>query len=349
MSEKDFGYNGGKIGVKSVWTANRCESKRNKNSMRKFSFLIVIFILLIGGLAAWWINGTSPVNPSDHSQQSFEVTQGEGVRQIANELKTEGLVKDPIIFFLLIKQKGVGEKIQAGQFQLSPSMSAGKIADLLQVARDDLQVTIPEGKRAEEVAAILKEHLPNYQPSWEQQLLSQNGYLFPDTYSLHKNADILTIISTMEDNFSKKYAMLSEGATTNLTKIQIVTIASIVEREAKFPEDRPLVASVIINRLNAGMPLQVDATVQYAIGTANNWWPTLHDSGGNVAPTSPYNSYTNPGLPPTPISNPGVEALKAVISAPKTNYLFYVSDKSGHNHYEQTYDEQLADIKKYSL
>jgi UPF0755 protein len=315
--------------------------------MRKFSFLIVLLILIIGGLIAWWINGISPVNSSDHTMKSFEVTQGEGIRQIANELKAQGLVKDPIIFFLLIKQKGIGEKIQAGDFQLSTSMSAGKIADVLQIARDDIQVTIPEGKRAEEIAAILKNHVPNYQPSWEQQLVSQNGYLFPDTYSFHKDSDITTIISTMEDNFAKKYATISEGTTTTLTKAQIVTIASIVEREARFPEDRPLVASVIVNRLNSGMPLQVDATVQYAIGTASNWWPTLQDSGGNVAPTSPYNSYTNPGLPPTPISNPGVEALKAVITVPKTNYLFYVSDKSGHNHYEETYNEQLADIKKY--
>lgn len=349
MTERDFGYHTEKNETRPIWRGSRRESKHTTNSMKKFSFLIVLLVLIVGGLGAWWLNGVSPVNASDHTIQSFEVTQGEGIKQIANELKAQGLIKDPIIFFLLIKQKGVGEKIQAGDFKLSPSMSAGEIADGLQVARDDIQLTIPEGKRAEEVAAILKDHLPNYQSSWEPQLITQNGYLFPDTYSFHKDADIDTIISTMEDNFAKKYASLSEGTTTTLTKTQIVTIASIVEREAKFPEDRPLVASVIINRLNSGMPLQVDATVQYAIGTESNWWPTLPDSGGNVAPTSPYNSYTNPGLPPTPISNPGVEALKAVITVPKTNYLFYVSDRSGHNHYEQTYDEQLADIKKYGV
>jgi UPF0755 protein len=317
--------------------------------MRKFSFLIVLLILIIGGLGAWWINGIMPANTLDTKVQSFEVIQGEGVREIANALKSKGLIKDPIIFFLLIKQRGIGEKIQAGEFQLSPSMSAGKIADELQVATDDVRITIPEGKRAEEIAAIFKDHFPSYQVSWEQQLIAQNGYLFPDTYSFHKNSDITTIISTMEDNFAQKYAGISNGQSTNLTKAQIVTIASIVEREAKFPDDRPLVASVILNRLNASMPLQVDATVQYAIGTESNWWPTLTDSGGNVAPTSPYNSYTNTGLPPTPISNPGLEALKAVINAPQTNYLFYVSDKSGHNHYEQTYAQQLVDEQKYGL
>src|SRR6266404_2220325 len=153
--------------------------------MRKFSFLIVLLILVIGGLGAWWINGISPANPTYKNARTFEVTQGEGVRQIANDLKAQGLIKDPIIFFLLIKQKGVGEKIQAGEFQLSPSMSTGKIADVLQIATDDVRVTIPEGKRAEEIAAIFKDHFQNYQTSWDQLLISQNGYLFPDTYSFH--------------------------------------------------------------------------------------------------------------------------------------------------------------------
>src|SRR5258708_4281252 len=135
--------------------------------MKKFSFLIVLLVLIVGGLGAWWINGITPADPSNHNTQSFEVTQGEGVRQIANELKAQGLIKDPIIFFLLIKQKGVGEKIQAGEFQLSPSMSAGKIADVLQLATDDVRITIPEGKRAEEIAALFKDHFQGYQPSWD--------------------------------------------------------------------------------------------------------------------------------------------------------------------------------------
>lgn len=343
MSERDFGYSAERSGMSR-------RTAQNNNSMKKFSFLIVLLVLIIGGLGAWWINGIMPADPSNPKTQSFEVSQGEGVREIANNLKSQGLIKDPIIFFLLIKQKGVGEKIQAGEFQLSPSMSAGKIADELQLATDDVRVTIPEGKRAEEIAAIFKDRFQNYQPSWDQQLIAQNGYLFPDTYSFHKESDITTIISTMEDNFAKKYTVISNGQSTKLTKAQIVTIASIVEREAKFPQDRPLVASVILNRLNAGMPLQVDATVQYAIGSPSNWWPTLTDSGNNIAPSSPYNSYTNTGLPPTPISNPGVEALKAVINAPQTNYLYYVTDpKTGINHYEETGDEHNADIQKYGL
>jgi len=137
----------------------------------------------------------------------------------------------------------------------------------------------------------------------------------------------------------------------SLTKAQIVIIASIVEREAKFPQDRPLVASVILNRLNAGLPLQVDATGQYALGyqtDQKSWWKTdLTDADLQV--NSPYNTYLNTGLPPAPISNPGLEALKAVINAPQTNYLFYISDKNGNNHYEATADQHDADVKKYGL
>jgi len=317
--------------------------------MKRFFFLIVILVLILGGLGAWWINGTMPANSSDTKTQTFEVTQGENIREIANDLKAHGFIKDPIIFFLLIKQQGIGGKIQAGEFELSPSMSAGKIADVLQVAKNDIRITVPEGKRAEEVAVILKAHFPNYQDSWQQQLIANEGYLFPDTYSFDKGADIDTIVSTMENNFLKKYAEVSAGKKTNLTKAQVVTIASIVEREARYPEDRPLIASVIINRLNAGMALQVDSTVQFAIGSSANWWPTLPDSGGNVAPDSPYNTYTNPGLPPTPISNPGADSLAAVLNPPQTNYMYYISDKTGHTHYEVTYDEQKADIQKYGL
>jgi UPF0755 protein len=329
---------------------NKSRHRANK-FMRKFSFLIVLLILIIGGLCAWWINGLMPANSANTKMHTFEVSQGESVRQIANDLKSQGLINDPIIFFLLVKQKNLGEKLQAGEFQLSPSMSADKIAEVLQVARDDIRVTIPEGKRAEEIADILKAHFPSYQNSWEQQLIAQNGYLFPDTYSFDKNVDINTIISTMEDNFAKKYASIGDGQKSKLTKAQIVIIASIVEREAKYSVDRPLIASVILNRLNEGMPLQVDATVQYALGyqpDQNSWWKNgLTDA--DLQFNSPYNTYLNTGLPPTPISNPGLDSLQAVIHAPQTNYLFYVSDKTGHTHYEVTFDEQQADIAKYGI
>lgn len=318
--------------------------------MKKFSFLIVMLALIVGGVGAWWINGISPADPANTKQQSFSITKGEGVRQVANNLKEEGLIKDPVIFFLFLKQQGIDGKIQAGEFVLSPSMNASEIATELQSATDDVRVTVPEGKRAEEVADILSQYLPNYDESWRAKLIAQEGYLFPDTYSFPKDADIDMVITTMTNNFEEKYASIPAGInSTTLSKAEIVKIASLVEREAKHDEDRPIVASVILNRLNAGMSLDIDATVQYAIGNSSKWWPTLEDAARNIAPQSPYNTYTNPGLPPTPISNPGLAVLQAVINAPDTDYVYYITDKNGVNRYGRTLDEHNANIERYGL
>lgn len=317
--------------------------------MKKFSFLIVMLALIIGGIGAWWINGISPANPSDDSYKTFSIGKGEGVRQVANNLKAQGLIKDPVIFFLFVKQQGIDSKIQAGEFRLSPAMNASEVAKVLQVATDDLRITVPEGKRAEEVADILEEQFPNYEASWRQSLIAQEGYLFPDTYSFSKEATIDDIITTMTNNFEEKYASIPQGPNSNLSKEDIVKIASLVEREAKHDEDRPIVAGVIINRLEAGMSLDIDATVQYAIGTPAKWWPTLQDAARNIAPESPYNTYTNLGLPPTPISNPGLAVLQAVINAPDTEYVFYITDKTGTNRYGRTLEEHNANIERYGL
>lgn len=318
--------------------------------MKKFSFLIVMLALVIGGVGAWWINGTSPADPTDNAQKNFSITRGQGVRQVANNLKEEGLIKDPVVFFLFLKQQGLDGKVQAGEFLLSPSMNATEIAAALQAATNDVRVTIPEGKRAEEVADILKQYLPNYDESWRAQLIEQEGYLFPDTYSFPKEADIDLVISTMTGNFEEKYASIPAGRnSSSYSKEDIVKIASMVEREANNDEDRPIVAAVMINRIKAGMTLDIDATVQYAIGTSAKWWPTLNDSARNIAPDSPYNTYTNQGLPPTPISNPGLAVLQAVINAPDTEYVFYITDKNGINRYGRTLDEHNANIERYGL
>lgn len=305
--------------------------------------------LLVGGVGAWWINGTSPANPADTTQKSFSITKGAGVRQVANDLKEQGLIKDPVIFFLMLKQQGLDGKIQAGEFLLSPSMNANEIAAGLQMATNDVRITIPEGKRAEEVADILQQYLPNYDESWRAQLVAQEGYLFPDTYAFPKDADLAMVISTMTNTFEEKYASIPAGKNSNISKNDIVIIASMVEREAKNDQDRPMVAAVILNRIDAGMSLDIDATVQYAIGTSAKWWPKLEDSAKNIAPQSPYNTYTNPGLPPTPIANPGLAVIQAVIDAPDTEYVFYITDKNGVNRYGRTLEEHNNNIERYGL
>lgn len=325
-------------------------SRSHKGSTGFMKLFFIIVIIGIIGSFAWWNNGIAAVNTADTRTQSFTVEKGEGVRQIANDLKSKGLIKDPTLFYLLVKQQKAENKIQAGVFDLSPSMSASKIITVLQTATDDVRITVPEGKRAEEIIDILKKNFPTYQSSWDQILTANEGYLFPDTYSFAKDADGTTIVTAMKANFEKKYASIPNINSSKLTKNQIVIIASMVEREAKFQEDRPLVASVILNRLNKNMPLDIDATIQYALGKPGQWWPLLPDSGSNVLPNSLYNTYTHSGLPPTPISNPGFDVMAAVVNAPQTDYLFYITDpQTGRNVYAKTLQEHEANIKKYGL
>lgn len=317
--------------------------------MKKLVIGFSLIIIFFGFLMVWWKNGLSAPDNADKSQRIFAVHKGEGVREIANSLKKESLIKDPIVFFLLVRKLGLDGKIQAGDFRLSPSMSAIEIAQNLTHGTLDIWVTIPEGKRADEIADILKDKIPSYNDTWRIELDKNEGYLFPDTYLISKDADINSIISLMRNIFEKRYSTIPNN--NKLSKNEIVIVASLVEREAKFSNDRPLVASVILNRLNIGMALQIDATVQYALGLQEidkTWWKK-NLTKQDIKIDSPYNTYLNTGLPPTPISNPGLDVLKAVINPSITNYLYYISDSLGQNHYAKTIEEHNANIRKYGL
>jgi len=315
--------------------------------MRKLIILLFLIAFLLTGFLLWWVNGLRPVSKTDTSQKSFIVRKGAGIREISNNLKNEGLVRDSVIFFLLVKQQGLEKKIQAGSFRLSPSQSAEQIAKSLTIGTQDIWITVPEGKRAEEIAEILKESLPTYNDTWLPILIENEGYLFPDTYLFPKEATIELIVATMRNTFDSRFEEVENH--TNLSPEEIVILASLIEREARHQEDRPLVSSVMHNRLKIGMALEIDATVQYAIGTQNKWWPVLQDAARNIAPDSPYNTYRNTGLPPGPICNPGLAVMEAAANPADTDYLFYITDKTGTNRYARTNAEHNANIKKYGL
>lgn len=309
------------------------------------TLIIVLVIFLLG--IFWWQNGIFPVNKDDTSSKIFVVHKGEGVRATANNLKSHKLIRDPIVFFLLTKQSGLDKKIQAGDFRLSPSMSADKIAQALTHGTLDIWITIPEGQRAGQIAEALKNNMPKYEASWDSQLEENEGYLFPDTYLFPKDSDITTIISIMKGNFDNKFKEV-DLSKTKLSKQDLVILASLIEREARHDKDRNLVSSVIHNRLNAGMKLDIDATIQYAKGKIDGkWWRTI--TRDDYSFRSAYNTYLVAGLPPTPISNPGLLTLVAAANPAKTDYFFYFTDKNGVNHYYKTLDEQTAGIKKYGL
>src|SRR3990172_4945205 len=242
--------------------------------MKRSIIFLAVLLLSVGVAVLWWKNGNRAQDPTDKSSQIFVVGKGEGVREIANSLKTKGLIKDPIVFFLQTKRLGLDKELEAGDFRLSPSMSLPDIIQNLTHGTLDIWVTIPEGIRAEEIANILKKDIPSYKPDWREILATREGYLFPDTYLIPRDADISLVMSLLNNNFNKRYNGVNAEKTI-LSQKEIVTIASLVEREAKFAQDRPLVASVILNRLDLCMKLDIDATVQYALGYApdeKRWW-----------------------------------------------------------------------------
>jgi len=318
--------------------------------MKRIIIVLVILAVLAIILIFWWQRGLLPADSSNKTPQIFVVNKGEGVREIANNLKKQGLIKDPVVFFILAtKIDGIDKQIQAGDFRLNPSMNAQEVASNLTHGTLDIWVTITEGLRADEIADILKAKIPSYNESWRKELDQNEGYLFPDTYLIPRDADINLVISLFKNNFAKKFASVKNSKTSTLSDADTIIVASIIEREAAFNEDRPIVASVIVNRLNLGMALGIDPTIMYALGyqaDTKSWWKkdlTVDD----LAINSPYNTRKVVGLPPTPISNPGLSAIRAALNPASTNYLYYYSDSKGHLHFASTLEGHNANIKKY--
>jgi UPF0755 protein len=292
-----------------------------------------------------------PVNQNDKTTTIFVVKRGENLRGIIRNLYDQKLVRSRIVFFFVVKQLGIEKKIQAGDFRLSPSMDAYQIAETLTHGTLDVWVTIVEGLRKEEIAHLIGKELDI--PETEFIKIAREGYLFPDTYLLPKNTDVETIIRIFNENFQKKFSQqLVDQAKRNLNleQDQVLILASLVEREARYDFDRKKVASILVKRLKNDWPLQVDATVQYALGyqaKEKTWWKknlTFYD----LKIDSPYNTYKNTGLPPTPICNPGLASIKAVVEAdPDIEYWYYLSDKTGKMHYSKTLEEHNRNIEKY--
>lgn len=316
---------------------------------KKFFILFILLFVILTILFLWWYQATKPRNSQDITNKVFTVKKSETVRNIADRLENEGLIRSPVAFFLLSRFGGISQKIQAGDFHLNPSMNLQTIAESLTHGTVDTWIVIPEGWRNEEIARSLAKDLNI--PEKEFLMIAKEGYMFPDTYLFPQDASATTVSKTMMDNFNKKIdvKLRNQMNEKNLSLENVVTIASLVEREAKFDEDRPLIASVILNRLKENMKLDIDATIQYALGYQSDrktWWKqnlTVDDLGLD----SPYNTYTHAGLPPTPIANPGLEAIQSVINAQSTPYIFYIADKTGKSHFAKTLEEHNFNIQKY--
>jgi len=313
--------------------------------------LLVVFILLLiflSGGFIWWSRGQLPVDKKNTEEKIFVIQKGAPIREIGNTLKSEGLIRDPVVFFLSLKLQGKDRNIQAGSYRLSPSMSVPQILDNLEHGTLDIWITIPEGLRAEEIAAILKEKLGTYDDSWIPELKKNEGYLFPETYLIPQTAGLSDVLGILEATFNQKITEV--GLAPDSSELnKILTIASLIEREALFEDDQHLISSVIYNRLEIGMPLQIDATVQYALGYSDSekkWW-RRNLTQSDLKTPSLYNTYEKTGLPPGPIANPGIRAIEAAQNPESSDYLFYLHDANGHAHFAKDLDGHNENIQKY--
>lgn len=316
--------------------------------LRKFSFLLILLSFILVLIFAWWSQATGPVDSANKSLQIFVIPQGQETVEIIEGLKEEGLIKSPLAFKIFLLKENLWGKLQAGDFRLSPSMSARKLAFTLIEGRIDVWLVLPEGLRAEEIAEKtsevldrkeeLEEVLPNFQ--------KEEGYLFPDTYLVPREAGLRDVITMLKQNFyTKTLSWQEQILESDLSLEEALILASLVEREAKYDEDRVKVAEILIQRLNNDWPLQVDASVQYLSGSQGDWWPKVTQEDLQI--DSPYNTYFYRGLPPTPICNPGLKSLESVLKAGETPFWYYLSDKKGKMHYAETLEEHEENVARY--
>jgi UPF0755 protein len=318
--------------------------------MKKKSFGLFLFLILAIFLFLFYKEGTLPVNKNSKETKIFVIKKGENLDTIIKNLAKEDLIRNRIVFYLILKQLGIERKIQAGDFRLSPAMSAYQIASNLTHGTLDVWLTIIEGLRKEEIAQIVSQNFNI--PETEFLKNAEEGYLFPDTYLIPQQATAGGIIEILTNNFNRRFNddLKLQAKKKGLSIKEVIILASLVEKEARHDNDRQKVASIILKRYREGMPLQIDATVQYALGyqaDEKTWWKkTL--SAEDLKIDSPYNTYKYVGLPPTPIANPGLASIKAVLEADvNTPYWYYLSDNTGKMHYATTLEEHNANIKKY--
>lgn len=315
-------------------------------------FIISVFTLSLFG---------QPVNSEDAGKKEFAIEPGESVDQIANSLSQAKLIRSRLVFKIAVFRLNLANKIQAGYFYLSPSLTTTEIAkSLTKASAKQIWVTIPEGLRREEVANLILDKLATskmphrFDPEEFIRLtVKLEGHLFPDTYALAPNVTTGEVVEKLTSQFDKVVTSL---ITSSVELDRVLVLASLVEREAGDDSERPEIAAIIHKRAVNNWPLQVDATVQYAISSARcriricDWWPK-ELTKTDLATSSPYNTYKNTGLPPGPIDNPGRASLAAaanVFAKPKdTKYWFYLHDPEGKIHYAVTIEEHNANICTY--
>jgi UPF0755 protein len=331
--------------------------EENKKLIQSFILLSVLII------AAYLSNLIfMPLN-KEIEAKIITIEKGQASKETANELKNQGIIESPNAFYFYSILTNSYRKIQAGDYLLSSQMSISQILKILtngETAKE--KITIVEGWDVEEIGDYLEskqictkqEFINSANDSkWAEKFsflkdkpknLNLEGYIFPDTYYLNKNTTADEIIETalkkLESELDNK--TLEEIKNQDKTIFEIITIASMIEKEVKTLEDKRLVSGVISNRLEIGMPLQVDATVIYAMGQEKE---KVYTKDTKI--DSPYNTYKYRGLPLGPISNPGIDSINAAIYPTQSNYIYYLSANNGKTIFSKTLEEHNYNKAKY--
>ncbi len=319
--------------------------------------LLVAVVAAAGG-AAYLAKQLEPAEPGSSKQVAFTVERGSGLRQIADALEAGGIIRDADAAVLVARLRDWGSSLKAGEYDLSPGQPTEEVLLILISGRvRTYTAVLPEGVRASEIAARLDEagladrdaflrvvDDPEFARSVGVPADNLEGYLYPETYEIPGDLSAQEVARILVEQFNDAWRELEPGARDlALSKHEIVTLASIVEKETAAPEERPLIAAVFLNRLRKGMRLETDPTVIYGIPNfdGNLRKRDLQDK------SNPYNTYQIAGLPPGPIASPGADALRAVVKPTETEYLYFVSRNDGTHEFSKTYREHLNAVNRY--
>ncbi len=319
-------------------------------------FVFILLVILIYYGYSFYRFPRQPFGP----QAILEVKKGMGIHSLVNQIYNAGLTQHPKWLDYYFRYRGVASVLKVGEYEFGPGASPEQIAQkLIKGERLRRQFTIPEGYSVRDIAKHLGEKGVVDPQIFLQKALALDaasryglegttleGYLFPDTYEYSKEMKEDQILSLMVQNFKKKAGpqLINIPSQLALSRYQALILASIVEKETGKPEERPLIAGVFFNRLRTSMPLATDPTIIYGIPNFD----------GNIRKIDleregPYNTYLRAGLPPTPISNPGLKSIEAVLSPTPTEYLYFVSKGDGSHYFSKTKEEHEAAVRQYQL
>lgn len=317
---------------------------------------ILICFSLIGLGFLWWWYSQSQKSPITNQTQPITITipAGSSTRQIANILVENQLIRSARGFLIYTRLNQLDGKYQAGEYTFQPASDLESITQGLQFGTyQGVYVTLIEGWRREQIAQEIAQQLgtdSNFDlKAFIDQTADLEGQLFPETYQFETDATTQDVISTLHQHHLDQMEEITNQ--TNLTPQQLVILASLIEREAAKDQDLPMISGILQNRLAIGMPLQVDATMQYVKAsqtctyTCDDWWPTPRAADKEL--DDPINTYQYPGLPPQPIANPGFRSLQAAANPKDNEYLYYITDNSGQMHYATTLEQHNANVQKY--